>query len=81
MGSVHTDTCATKFCEASYGDPHQINVTGSDGVHEGEEVDGRRQSEWSLDQAIGSSGDLVCLAINYLDWNARVCEVNLWVRG
>lgn len=77
MGSIHTDAGAAEFREASYCDPHQINVTGSDGVYEGEEVDGRRQSEWSLDQAIGSSGDLVRLAVNYLDWNTGVCEVDL----
>lgn len=80
MGSVHADTSTTEFCEAGYGDLHQINVTGSIGVHEGEEVDGRTQSERGLDQAIRSSGDLVRLAINYLNWNARVREANLWER-
>ena len=41
VGGVNTDTSAPEFCEACYGDPHQINVTGSNGVDEGEEVDGR----------------------------------------
>jgi len=40
VGGIHTDTSAPEFRETRYGDPHQINVAGSNGVDEGEEVDG-----------------------------------------
>ena len=77
MGSVHADAGATKFFEARYGDLHQVNVAGSDGVNEGEGVNGGNQGEWGLDQAIGSRGDLVRIAVNNLDRNTRVCEADL----
>lgn len=81
MRSSHTDTGATEFREASYGDYHQINITGSKGVNEGKDIDGGRQGEWCLDHTVGSRGDLVRIAVDYLDWYSRVCEANLFVRA
>ena len=80
MGSVHTDAGATKFCEACDCDSHQVNVAGSDGVNESEEVNGGGQCEWCLDQSVRRCGDLVCIAVDNLDWNARVCEADLLAR-
>lgn len=42
MGSVDSDASTAEFREAGYGDSHQLDVTGSVGVHEAKEVDGRR---------------------------------------
>lgn len=32
-----------------------------------------------MDEAVGSSGDLVSIAVNYSDWNSRICEADLSV--
>jgi hypothetical protein len=40
VGSVHTNTSARVFREAGYGDPHQAEITGSNSVDEGKDVNG-----------------------------------------
>ena len=39
MGGIDTDASATEFCEAGYGNLHQINVTSSNSIDKGEKVD------------------------------------------
>ena len=69
---VDANTRATEFREAGC-DLHQINVTSSPGINEG---DGSGQS---LDQVIENGSGFVCIVVEYLYWDARVCEANLSV--
>ena len=41
VGGIHTDATVAEFREGCYGGPHQIDVAGSTGINEGEDVDGR----------------------------------------
>ena len=77
MGSVNTDTGAAEFREAGDRYLHEINITCPIGIDKGEEVDRRCQGEWSLNQAVWGGGDLVCIAVDHFDWNARVREADL----
>ena len=79
VGSVNANTGAAKFREAGDRYLHEINITRPICINKGKEVDRRCQGEWSLNQAVRGGGDLVCIAVDHFDWNARIREADLSV--